>query len=373
MRVAIVHDWLTGMRGAEKVLDAICEMYPRADLFTLIYVPGTASPNIIARNIKTSFLQKVPHIEKRYRSFLPLMPHAIGKFDFSEYDLIISSSHCVAKGVKKREGAIHICYMHTPMRYIWDMFDDYFGPGKAPWLVRMAMKIVRPYLQKWDVKTSSEKYIDKIIANSNFVAKRIKDCYNRDSVVIHPFAELERFKKEPTTDGRYYLILSAFAPNKKIDLAIRVFNKLKLQLRIIGSGQERDHLMKISESNIDFLGSLKDFAVNDVLYKCKALIFPGIEDFGIVPIEAMACGKPVIAPKMGGVLDTVTEKTGVFFDELTEDSLEKAVLKYESGEVKIEAKDCRARAEEFSKEKFIQQLSKTIEDVICQKKITSSN
>ena len=360
-RVALVHDWFTGMRGGEHVFEAIAELFPKAELFTLLYIPGKSSPLITTLKRHTSWLQKVPNAESRYRHFLPLMPSLIESFDLTGFDLIISSSHCVAKGVRKSPGSVHISYVHAPMRYMWERYDDYFAPGRSSLPVRLAASLIRSRMQSWDRKVSSPERIDQIVANSQFIADQIQRAYSRDSRVIYPFANLRRFCL-PRTPGRNYLMVTAFAPYKKIDLAIETFNQLKLPLIIIGSGQDQKKLKKIAGPTIDFLGAASDRITAEMYSKCKAFIFPGIEDFGITPLEAMASGAPVIAFREGGVAETVTEKTGVFFASPTVDSLSEAVLKIENQSVQILESDCRDRAEEFSREKFQKEMTSLIQD-----------
>lgn len=351
IRVALVHDWLTGMRGGEYVLEAISEVFPRAELFTLLYVPGTSSPPLTILKRKTSWLQKVPQAEKRYRHFLPLMPRMIESLDLTGMDLVVSSSHCVAKGVRKPPGSVHVSYVHAPMRYIWDRYDEYFGPGRSSLPVRWAARAVRKKLQDWDRRVSQEDRVDLLLANSVFIAEQIRSAYGRDSRVIYPFADLERFRL-PRKPGRNYLMVTAFAPYKRVDLAIEAFNRLKLPLLIIGGGQESDRLKKQAGPTIQFLGSLSNSTVADLYSKCKALVFPGLEDFGITPVEAMAAGAPVIAFGKGGAAETVTEKTGVFFSPQTVEALMEAVMKVEKGEAVFEEVECRRRAAEFSRARF---------------------
>lgn len=351
IRVALVHDWLTGMRGGEYVFDAIAELFPRTDLFTLIYVPGKISPSITALKRHTSFLQKLPDAEKRYRYFLPLMPRAIESFDLSEFDLIISSSHCVAKGVRKRPDAVHVSYVHAPMRYIWDRFDDYFGPGRSSALVRTAATVMRGRLQRWDRSVSGKDRVDLMIANSGFISKQIENAYGRESKVIYPFADLSRFNR-PRAPGKNYLMVGAFAPYKRIDIAIEAFNRLKLPLLIVGGGQDEEKLRKLAGPTIEFMGQLSNDAITDLYSRCKAFVFPGLEDFGITPLEAMASGAPVIAYGEGGAAETVTEKAGVLFRPQTVEALVEAIEKVERGETGYSEADARARAREFSRERF---------------------
>jgi len=340
MKIALVHDWLTGMRGGEKVLEALCEIFPEADLYTLVYIPGSVSPIIEKRKIFTSFIQFLPDVERRYRYYLPLMPKAIEKFNLAEYDLVISSSHCVAKGVKTSPRSLHICYSHTPMRYVWEMYDEYFGNAKIH--IKAVMKVLRKYLQKWDIESS--KRVNYFIANSENVRKRIQNHYHRDAEVIYPPVDTDFFtqakacdyKEEITLNSQlstmnYYLVVSAFAPYKKVNLAIEAFNILGYPLKIIGSGQEEKKLKKLAKNNIEFLGWLANDELRKYYQNCKALIFPTEEDFGIVPVEAQACGKPVIAFGKGGALETVIEEeTGIFFSEQTAESLIKAIKQFET-------------------------------------------
>jgi glycosyltransferase involved in cell wall biosynthesis len=361
IRVALVHDWLTGMRGGEYVLEAMAELFPKAELFTLLYVPGKIAPTLTTLKRHTSWLQKVPKAESRYRSFLPLMPSMIERFDLTPFDLILSSSHCVAKGVKKRGDAVHVSYVHAPMRYMWDRFDEYFGPGRASPAVRLAARAFRPALQRWDRSVSGEDRVDSMIANSRFIAERIREFYGRPARVIHPFADLSRFSLA-RVPGRNYLMVGAFAPYKRVDLAVEAFNRLKLPLLIAGSGQDEARLRKLAGPTVDFLGPISNAAIADLYSKCRAFVFPGIEDFGITPLEAMASGAPVIAVGEGGASETVTEKTGVFFRPQTVEALMEAVTRVESGEARFSESDCRARAAEFSRARFQRELVEAIRD-----------
>ncbi|MCC7442840.1 MAG: glycosyltransferase [Bdellovibrionales bacterium] len=363
MKVALVHDWLVGMRGGEAVLEAIAELYPQAELFTLVYDRNAISRPLARLKEHTSALQRLPSATRRYRHFLPFMPWAIERMDLSGFDLIVSSSHCVAKGVRKAPGAVHVSYVHAPMRYMWFRYDDYFGPGKAFWPVRLAARLLRPYLQNWDRRVSQADRVDTLVGNSRFIADRIREAYGREAEVVHPFVDLEAFRPAPAgTARRNYLMVGAFAPNKRVDLAIEAFNRLKLPLVIVGSGQDERKLRRMGGPTIDFLGSrLSRSAIADLYAKSKAFIFPGVEDFGITPLEAMASGTPVVAYAEGGVLETVTPETGVFFSEPTPESLMEAVLKIERGEVSFDPATLRARAEGFSRERFQREIKAVIE------------
>lgn len=364
LRVALVHDWLTGMRGGEKVLEVLCELYPDATLFTLLHNEGAMSPTIENMRIQTSFVQSLPFKEERYRHYLPLFPRAIDSLDFTGYDLILSSSHCVAKGAKPVGNALHICYCHTPMRYVWDQYPEYFGKGRAHVVTRTAMSLIAASLRNWDVRTSSRVHF--FVANSENVARRIERYYSRASDVIHAPVDISKFgiSDKPLI---YYLIVSALVPYKRIDLAVNTFNQLGDRLVIIGTGPEERKLKAMASSNIEFLGWESDESIAKFYAGCKALIFPGVEDFGIVPLEAMASGRPVIAFAAGGALETVVGKgdqpTGIFFDEQTVASLKNAIKEFESSKFDPEA--IRKHAEKFDRKRFKQKLHEYITDRIA--------
>lgn len=364
-RVAIVHDWLTGMRGGEAILDVICELFPRADLFTLLQTDFKMSPTILnGRAVHTSYLQKLMghrRFSQGYRKLLPLFPHAIESLDVSRYDLILSNTHCVAKGVKKKPGALHIAYVSTPMRYIWDMFDEYFGPGKTGALTTFAAKAIRGRLQEWDVRTTRD--VDHLIANSTFVQDRIRTFWGRESTVIHPFVETAKFENRLEPPRDYYLIVSAFAPYKRIDLAVEAFRALGLRLVVVGKGQDEAKLRKLARGipNITFHGGLSDESLGELYRKARALIFPGLEDFGITPLESMYNGRPVIAYGKGGLLDTVTPETGLFFPEQSVESLVAAVRKFEGEIGSFSAEKARARALGFTREVFRREYGEFLE------------
>ncbi|MBI5020065.1 MAG: glycosyltransferase [Ignavibacteriales bacterium] len=321
--IAIVHDWLVSMRGGEKVLEVLCELFPDATLFTLVHDKRKCSPAIERMNIKTSFLQKLPSSTKKYQYYLPLFPTAIEQFDLSDFDLVISSSHAAAKGVRVNKRSLHICYCYTPMRYIWDQYEQYFGKGRASLITRVAMKFSLNYLRRWDV--ASSRRVDEFIGISNAIRERISRIYNRDAAVIFPPVDIDRYSISKQ-DGGYYLIVSALVPYKMVDLAVEAFNKLGERLIIIGTGNQEQRLRAIAKKNVEFLGWANDDTVKKYYEGCRALIFPGEEDFGIVPVEAMACGKPVIAFKKGGALDTMIDGvTGLFFNDPTSESLARCV------------------------------------------------
>lgn len=367
MKVAIVHDWLTGMRGGEKCLEEFVRLFPQADLYTLLHIKSSVSKEIENRKIIVSFLQKLPFVETKYRYYLPLMPFAISGFDLRGYDLVLSSSHCVAKAVRVSSGALHVCYCHTPMRYIWDQFDQYFNRPGSPKLASLIMKIIAPSLRRWDVRMN--RHVDHFIANSKHVQKRIKKYYRRDSTVIYPPADTEFFKPQGEERENFFLILSAFAPYKRVDLAVEAFNELGYPLVVIGTGQDEQRLRNLAEKNIQFKGWLDASEIRSYLERCIALIFPGEEDFGITPVEAQAMGRPVIAYGKGGALETVVSNsenladppTGVFFNEPTVKALVEAVAHFETIESSFDPSHIRQRAQGFDAKIFASRIKQFID------------
>lgn len=321
-RVAFVHDWLTGMRGGEKCLEALCELFPDATIFTLLHIPGTVSATIERHQIKTSFIQSLPFVREKYRHYLPLFPLAIELFDLRGFDIIVSSNHCVAKGVRTPPDSLHICYCHTPMRYIWHLYHEYFGPSRAGIVTRLGMGAIVGWLRRWDVRTASHPAF--FIANSENVRNRIQALYGRDSEVIYPPVNVSAAHISEQEKG-YCLMVTAMVPYKRVDIAIDAFNRLGQRLVIAGTGPEEARLRQGAGSTIEFRGWVSDEDIDDLYAGCRALIFPGEEDFGIVPVEAMAHGKPVVAYAKGGALETVRERpepaTGILFAEQTAESL----------------------------------------------------
>ncbi len=361
-KVVLLHDWLTGFRGGERVLEAMCELYKDAPLYTLIYDKGSASPLIEDRKITVSALNKIPGISTHYRKFLPFFPSAIDNLKIKENaQVVLSSSHCVIKGLKKPKGSIHISYIHSPMRYMYDQFEVYFGKH-APLYQQLGAKAFRSYITNWDIKSNEN--VDYMIANSAFIQKRIKQYYNRESVVIHPFVDLKDFRplqSGPNKKEDFYLMVTAFAPNKRVDLAIETFNQNKKRLKIIGSGQQEKWLKSIANPNIEFYGNLSREEVIQNMRSARGFIFPGVEDFGITPLESLASGTPVIAFKEGGVLETLTPETATFFTEATSQSLNDAINRFEKEN--FDLKNLYERAEEFSKESFQKKISNFISQV----------
>jgi glycosyltransferase involved in cell wall biosynthesis len=360
LRVALVHDWLTGMRGGEKCLEVMCELFPDAPIYTLLHVKGAMSPLIESKTIHTSFLQRFPFVEQKYRMYLPLFPFAIEAFDFSDYDLLLSTSHCVAKGAKPRGDALHLCYCFTPMRYVYEMYDEYFGKGQAGMATRMAMKIVAPLLRAWDKKTADR--VHHFVAISEHVRQRIYRHYGRDAEVIFPPVDTAKFQASRRDKG-YYLIVSALVPYKKVDLAVKAFNKIGKRLIIVGKGPDEEKLRYLAKPNVEFLGWKSDDELALLYAGCTALVFPGEEDFGIVPLEAMASGKAVIAYGKGGALETVQDGlSGVFFYEQTVEALEIAVSKAE--QMQFDVENVRNRALRFSRSIYKDAMKKFIEEKI---------
>jgi len=336
---------------------------------------GSVSDTIENMDIRTSFIQHLPLVERKYRYFLPVFPTAIERFDFRGYDVVLSSSHCVAKGVITGSDTLHVCYCFTPMRYIWDMYDQYFTGERSEGITRLAASLVRNYLRKWDVESSRR--VNKFIAISKYVAERIRNHYCTEPDIIFPPVDCSYFKPSSFSED-FYLMVSPLAPNKRVDIGINAFNKLGLPLKIIGSGQEEGRLRRIANRNIELMGWQSDEIVRDHYAACKALVFPGIDDFGIVPLEAQASGKPVIAYGGGGALETIIpidndklkmksengqseNATGIFFYEQTPESLAQAVLHFEDIKDSFNKQEIRKNAESFDRAIFKDSIKSYIE------------
>jgi glycosyltransferase involved in cell wall biosynthesis len=363
VRVAFIHDWLNGMRGGERCLEALCEVYPDAHLYTLFHEKGKLSPTIEAMQIHTSFVQKLPFVFGKYRHYLPLFPVAIEQFDVRDYDLVISLNHCVANGVITRPQTCHISYTFTPMRYAWDLYQDYFGGNRLRGLSRYLIPYCMNYLRMWDMVAS--KRVDYFVAISEHVQKRIAKHYRRTAEVIYPPVDAEFYT--PATDSKkedFFLIVSAFAPYKKLDLAVDAFNHLNVPLKIIGQGQDEKRLQALAKPHIQFLGALSDAEVRDHYRRCRALVFPGEEDFGIVPLEAQTCGTPIIAYAKGGVLETtIAGETALWFREQTVEAIIAAVRQFEQhafDSITIRTHACR-----FAKSRFKQEMQRYIEQKLA--------
>jgi len=350
MKVAIVHEWLTTMGGSEKVILELKKLFPEAPIYTLVYNRRKLGKYFDKYLIITSNLQKNPLAHIKHQLFFKYMPRAFENFDLSDFDLVISSSSAFAKGVITSPNSVHICYCHTPPRYLWDLTHEYLKEYNL--IIRRYLERNFHYLRIWD--TIAANRVDYFVANSNYVANRIKKFYKRDCKVIYPPVDTEYFT--PAKDKNiedYYLIVSRLVPYKRVDLAVEAFNQLSKRLVIVGDGPEYKKLKSIAKSNIEFLGYQPDKTVRDLYQRCKALIFPGVEDFGIVPVEVQACGRPVIALKKGGAVETVEEgKTGVFFEKQDVESLKEAVYKFEQDIERFDKDYIRSHAEKFSAERF---------------------
>ncbi len=358
MKVAIIHDWLVTNAGAEKVLRSIVNLYPDADIFSLVDFLSSDERNTIidGRKVHTSFIQNLPCAKNHFRHYLPFFPIAIESFDLSSYDLIISSSWAVAKGVKKTQNQIHICYCHTPIRYAWDLYDEY--TKDLLWPKKIFVQNILKYIRKWDIETLDR--VDYFIANSQFVQERIKRIYNRNSIVIYPPVDISSFSLYEEKED-FYFTASRLVPYKKTKLIVEAFNKMPDKLLVvIGSGEELTSIQKIAGSNIKVLGYQPDNVLIEKMQKAKAFVYAAVEDFGIIPIEAMSCGTPVIALNKGGTKETIVDKvTGIHFDEQTTKSIINAVEQFE----KIDFDPHRIRQEATKYTHFEEQLHEFITEV----------
>ena len=361
MKIAIIHDWLITYRGGERVLETILEMFPNADIFTLFSKGNEIPTKIKDRVKKTSFLQNMPFISKAYRNYLPLMPMAIEMFDLSDYDIVISSSHAVAKGVLIHPDTIHFSYVHSPMRYIWDRYSDYFGNMHG--IKRQIIDFIFNYLRIWD--TVSANRVDYFIANSSYVKKRIQKYYDRESKVIYPPVNIEKFAPKTLKKEDYYLVLSAFTPYKKLELVIETFKTLEKRLIIAGSGSLEKKYRKLAKGrkNIKFIISPSETEKIKLYQEAKAFIFPGFEDFGITMVESLASGTPVIAFGKGGALDIIeNKKNGLLFFEQTKRAVRETIQDFEN--MNWDHDHIVKSSEKFSKENFMKEFKAFINEKI---------
>lgn len=353
MKVALVHDFLLKLGGAERVLKVLSEMYPSAPIYTLLYDENKVGHVFDKTRLRGSPLQSFPEfLRNRYRYFFPWMPQWIESFDLSGYDVVISSSSAYSHGVLTNSSTRHLCYSHSPMRYAWDWTHEYMEEqGVSSFKKWVASRLIHN-VRLWDYYAIDR--VDQYIANSENVRRRIQKYYHRESEVLYPPVDLERFTLHPGHEN-YFLIVSTLTPYKKIDRAIELFNKIRKRLVIIGEGSDRPRLERLAGPHIDFLGFKPDEVVRDYVQNCRALIFPGEEDFGITPVEAMACGKPVLAYGKGGALESmVAGTTGEFFDEPTVEAMEDALARLLAHETRYEPKRIRQHAERFHRDRFVE-------------------
>ena len=362
LKVALVHDWLVSTRGGESVLASLVRLFPGAPVHTLFYQPdsmtGAVGAAIRSAAVVPSALQRIPAASRVHRALLPLFPYAVEAFDLRAFDLVISSSHCVAKGVLCRPDAVHVSYIHTPMRYAYEQLPEYFGPGRLPLPLRGAARLAMHHLRLWDEVTASR--VDHYVANSHHVATRVKTRYRRDAHVVHPPVDLGRFRVGSAQEKRNgpFLMVGAFAPYKRVDMAVQAFNRLGLPLHIIGGGQDERRIRAMAGPTVELLGRVDDAGVAEAYAGARAFVFPGEEDFGITPLEAMAAGTPVIALGRGGATETVLDvddpqvATGVLFADQTVDGLCAAVERFVAAQDRFDGQAARARAAQFDRAGF---------------------
>ncbi|MDD3498573.1 MAG: glycosyltransferase [Candidatus Moranbacteria bacterium] len=366
MRIALVHDYLVQYGGAERVLECFTELFPYAHIYTIVYDKESMHGVFEDKKIHTSFLQKFPLAKKRHRIFPLLMPSAIEQFDFSRYDVVLSDSSSYAKGIITGPETLHICYMHTPMRYAWDDCQKYTDDFGLPKFIKRIVPFFMNYVRLWDA-VSAER-VDRFIANSNFVAKRIKKYYKKNATVINPPVAVERFyvENDPEKRGDYFLMVGRLIAYKRHDIAIEAFNKLGLPLKIIGRGPEMKRLKKMAGPNVEFLGRVEDEDLPKYYAECKAFVFPQEEDFGIVAIEAMAAGRPLIAYKGGDIVEHMEEgKTGIFFQNQTAGDIVEAVKNFDDS--KYDGGYIREKSLKFDREIFKKKVKEYVEKALIEK------
>jgi glycosyltransferase involved in cell wall biosynthesis len=365
LRTALIHDWLTGMRGGEKALEVFCEMFPEADLFTLVHIPGTTSPTIEQRRVKRSPIQWLPFAGRLYREYLPLFPIAVEQFDLDAYDLVISTSHCAAKSVVVTGRARHLCYCLTPMRYAWDQFDAYFGPDRIGPIASRALRPVLAAMARWDRATEGR--VHRYLAISQYVARRIAVYYNRQSTLVYPPVDTEFYTPGPNPPAAplqpKFLVVSALVPYKRVDLAMMAARRAGVGLTVVGGGPERANLQQFAGDGIELVGWRSDEEIRELYRSSVAAILPGEEDFGIVPVEAQACGRPVVALGRGGALDTVIDgETGVLVGDTSVESLANGLLRATS--IPWDHARIRGHAERFSRQRFVNEMRQVVDDTL---------
>ena len=364
LKVALVHDFLVKLGGAERVLKVLADMYPDAPIYTLLYDEEACGTEFKKDRVRPSFLQKAPaFLRKRQKFLFPWMPRAIEAFDFSDFDLVISSSNAFAHGILVPSHTLHVSYCHSPMRYAWDYAHEYLKEQKITGLKAFVIERMMMNVRMWDSLASDR--VDYYIANSKHVQKRIRKYYRKDSEVLYPAVDTRKFKPEKKNED-YFLIVSALTPFKKIDLAVELFNKIGKRLVVIGSGAQMDYLKSLAGPTVEILGRKEDATVREYLENCRGYILPAEEDFGIAPVEAMACGKPVLAFGKGGALETVIPGvTGEFFYEATVESMEDGLGRLIVNEKKYDAETIHKHANQFSKQHFVEHFEKLLESYLA--------
>jgi glycosyltransferase involved in cell wall biosynthesis len=359
VRIALVHDWLTGMRGGEKVLEAICERFPSAALFTLVHVRGSVSPTIERLRPRTSFVQRLPLASTYYRHYLPLFPTAVEQFDFDPFDLVVSVSHCCVKSIVRPLRARHLCYCLTPMRYAWDQRDAYFGPERLGAIGSRLMRPVMARLARWDRDTAGR--ADRYVAISHYVAGRIRRYYNREATVVYPPVDTTFFHPGDTAPERFALVVSALVPYKRLEIAIDACRLAGVPLTIAGGGPDRARLERMAGPHVTFLGRVSDDDIRQLYRRAAVTLLPGEEDFGIVPLEAQACGRPVVALGRGAALETVIDgETGALVDDLSAPAFAEAIARTVDGT--FDSGRIRAHAERFGRDRFGDEMEKLIHE-----------
>jgi len=364
IRVALVHDWLTGMRGGEKVLDAICELCPEAPLYSLVHVPGTVSARIEARVVRTSIAQRLPGARRYYRQYLPLFPAAVELFDLDDYDLVISTSHCAVKSVIRSGRAVHVSYCHSPMRYAWDQFDEYFGPARVGSARSRVLRPVMAALARWDRETAGR--VDRFVANSQYVASRIRRYYNRGSTVVYPPVDTAfyRLADDHHSSRSRFLIVSALVPYKRLDVAIDSCRRVGVPLSVVGTGPELARLQASAGPDVEFLGWRSNEEIRELYRQSTAVLMPGVEDFGMVPVEAQACGCPVVALAEGGSDETVVDgETGVLVHDRSTDAFTDGLNRVRS--LSVDPPRLRQHALRFSRERFMASFRAVVDEALA--------
>jgi glycosyltransferase involved in cell wall biosynthesis len=361
LRVALVHDWLTGMRGGEKVLEALCELFPGAHLYTLVHVPGSVSRVIEALRPEASILSRLPGIARYYRHCLPLFPALVEQFDLDGFDLVVSSSHCAVKSVVRPGSARHVCYCHTPMRYVWDQREAYFGPRQVGRLRAALLRPILARLARWDAATAHR--VDRYVANSEHVARRIRRYYNRRASVVPPPVDTVFYHPDGRSPARSALVVSALVPYKRVDVAMEACRLARVPLRVVGQGPELGRLAAAACGNVEFLGPRTDEEIRELYRSSGAVLLPGEEDFGIVPVEAQACGRPVVALARGGALETVVDGlTGVLVPEGTPEAVADGLRR--ALDAAWDPSVMRSHAERFGRARFAARMAAEIDDLL---------